>query len=127
MTFNPHHDPVARELHDVNVRLQGVNDHLWELSQPPEVRTELQTRRDEQARALVWGLRAVAGILAASYLATKLFGPAGSNLVAGALGLVWKGFEVVLVFGLLFYLPYVVGRVAWRGLRRLAGRPEGGL
>lgn len=119
MNFNPHSDPVAREVHDVNAQLGGIRDQLWEMNQPPEVRAALQAERAKKAQVMVWGVRVVLGLALVWVVLTKLFGAAGSRFFGGMLAFAWNAFEVVLVLG--FFL--LIGQTLWRGLRWLAGRP----
>lgn len=119
--FNPHSDPVARELHHTNANLRGIGDQLWEMNQPPEVRAELQARRAEQTRTMVWGVRVVLGLALVWVVLAKVFGAAGSRAFGSLLSLAWHAFEVGLVLGFFLW----IGQRLWRGVRWLAGRSGG--
>jgi hypothetical protein len=118
MSWNMQDARVEQQLREANAQLQGVNDHLWELNQPPEVRAALQARRAEQARAKTWAIGVVCALAATWVLLSLAFGPAGSRLFGRLLALAWQAIEVALLLG--FFVG--IGLAVWRGVRWLTGR-----
>ena len=113
MSFNPHNDPVARELHNANETLRGIQGQLWEQSQPAEVRAALQADRAQRAHAASWGVRILLGIAAAWVLLSLVFGQAGQRLFGSLLGFAWDALGALMVLGAVVW----VGSVLLRGAR----------
>ena len=101
MSFNPHSDPIAREVHDARMELQGVRDELRELNAPPEVRAALHARRREHERARRWALRLVAAIVLSWVLLNLLFGRTGNAWFGALLSVAGHAINLLLVGGAL--------------------------
>ena len=109
--WNPHSDPVARELHDANANLRHIGDQLGEMNQPPAVRAARQADRAAHTRMQVSGIGVVLGLAAVWVVLGLVFGRAGHRLFGSLLGFIWDALNVLLVVGAVAGVLVVVVRV----------------
>lgn len=113
--WNWHEARVEQQLREANAELRSVNDHLWELNQPEEVRSRLRARRAELATARRFGWTLVFALVGAWVVLSLLFGQAGSRVFGRAFAWALDALGVLIVVG----GGLAIVGVVLRGARRL--------